>query len=302
MALSKRNNSLDLLRILSCVSVIIIHCNAHYFIDNSTPPVNLLNSPDYIIQSILNIATRFSVPCFIMISGAFILSNKDNSDLKAFYCKSMYKTFFPMIPIAFVLYLAYGIKQCVFDHEYLKPIKMVFLGNQFSYWFMYMLLFIYILTPFILIIKQNITKRAYEISAVFMMIWACISQILSSQKSGITIGVVFAFISYYMIGNIIYENVYNENNEKQSNPTKYLCISFVMIVITFIARFLGSTYYLFNAFVSFFSPTIIVLSICVFRAFCSIKLKKDLSFFSSQTFYMYLLHETIILIMYYIIE
>ena len=41
--------------------------------------------------SLINIITRFSVPCLVMFFGAFILSYENNADYKHFYVKSFYK-------------------------------------------------------------------------------------------------------------------------------------------------------------------------------------------------------------------
>lgn len=94
MSTVKREYNYDLLRILSTVAVVLIHVNAHYFNGtmNTGSPINL-------IENFINIITRFSVPCFVMISGAFLLHNEKNMDYKKFYSKTFYKTVIPFIII-----------------------------------------------------------------------------------------------------------------------------------------------------------------------------------------------------------
>ena len=91
-----RYNSYDLLRIFSAISVIIIHVNAHFFGSRAGAPSSSLY---YVAESLLNIVTRFSVPAFIMISGAFILGNPANRDYIYFYKKSSYKIFLPTFAV-----------------------------------------------------------------------------------------------------------------------------------------------------------------------------------------------------------
>lgn len=73
-----RQNNFDLLRIISTFAVVLIHANATIANDYN---ISLLG---YNIQSFVNVITRFSVPCFVMLSGAFILSNTKNADYKSF--------------------------------------------------------------------------------------------------------------------------------------------------------------------------------------------------------------------------
>lgn len=77
--LPNRDNNLDLLRIISTFSVILIHVNYYFFQSRVfTPEFTKL----YIFESMVNTVTRFSVPYFIMISGAYLLNNKK---VKIFY-------------------------------------------------------------------------------------------------------------------------------------------------------------------------------------------------------------------------
>ena len=85
-----RENNYDLLRIISTFAVILIHVNAFYISKMTDYASNL-----YWIGSAINIVTRFSVPCFVMLSGAFLLSNPKNKDYKTFYKKTFSKIFLP---------------------------------------------------------------------------------------------------------------------------------------------------------------------------------------------------------------
>ena len=60
--MTKRNNSLDLLRVISTIAVIMIHINWNYFGPISE---SYQWSFHYAIESLINIVTRFSVPAFV---------------------------------------------------------------------------------------------------------------------------------------------------------------------------------------------------------------------------------------------
>lgn len=80
-----RQSNFDLLRIISTFAVVLIHVNANVADSNNISLVG------FNFCSLINIITRFSVPCFVMLSGAFILNNEKNADYKHFYAKSFYK-------------------------------------------------------------------------------------------------------------------------------------------------------------------------------------------------------------------
>ena len=82
----ERNYGLDLLRIISAISVVLMHVNAEfYFGEYGGADKNQLIK---FIECFVNLITRFSVPVFIMISGAFNLSNSQNREQRFFYTKS----------------------------------------------------------------------------------------------------------------------------------------------------------------------------------------------------------------------
>lgn len=66
----KRYNNFDILRILSCIAVIMIHVSSTYRGDYDFDEKDMLGIIIY------NTLSRFAVPCFVMLAGAFALSNK----------------------------------------------------------------------------------------------------------------------------------------------------------------------------------------------------------------------------------
>ena len=114
--MKKRETNYDLLRIISTFAVILIHVNA-----------TVLNSGEQhqgyenIVMNIINIVTRFSVPCFVMLSGAFLLSNPKNKNYKYFYAKTFYNVGIPFL-IALIILLGISIlKQIVIGANPLDP-------------------------------------------------------------------------------------------------------------------------------------------------------------------------------------
>jgi surface polysaccharide O-acyltransferase-like enzyme len=288
---SKRYNNYDLLRILATIAVIVIHVNYQYFAYRAyTPQLDKY----YVIESMFNIVMRFSVPAFVMISGAFLLHDHNNGNIKKFYCKTSYKIFLPTVIIIFLFLLVDLIKQAFGEQSYWTTIKSVLEGSFYNLWFMYMLAGLYLLTPFIVKLKDVLSFRAFEGFTYMLLIWAVISQATTSYTNPYSLGVVIAYLSYFMMGNLIFEKI-NIQGKKGIPAGGWFLFSCLMFLATFIIRYKGYDKYLFDAYTNFFSPTIVLASIGVFCGFSKLKIKRDYSKLSSFMFYVYLFHTIIYL-------
>lgn len=282
-----RNNSLDLLRIVSCFTVILLHINFYYF---QNIYMDASSSKIFLVEHFINIVTRFSVPCFIMISGAFNLKRKENVNFLYFYKKSFVKIFLPLLFMIFLLSLIY-----LTQHNYSisSLFERFYRCDFYNTWFMYMLFFIYLLTPFVVIIKNNISKKCFYFISIFLLVWAFISQATTIYSNAYSSGLIISYLGYYLIGNVIYEKSLELNKSKIMS----IIISCLMILITFFYRYFIRIDYRYSVdpYTNFFSPTIIIYSICVFYFFCNLKLKLNLSKLSGYTFYIYIFHTVIYL-------
>lgn len=67
----KREYGLDLLRICCTLMVILLHQGMNYV----TEEAKAFSINYYFVVSLYHSFTRTAVPCFVMLSGAFLLSN-----------------------------------------------------------------------------------------------------------------------------------------------------------------------------------------------------------------------------------
>ena len=156
---NERESNYDLLRILSAFAVVVIHVSTGFLKFNDIKaPVNCSLS---II--IFNTLSRFAVPCFFMISGAFILADERNVDYKYFYQKSI-KNIGITGFVFCVLYVFYDIFKLItsvfFLHKhdmdyFLKKIfdivKNMATGEPyFHLWYLFSLIGLYIAAPFVI--------------------------------------------------------------------------------------------------------------------------------------------------------
>jgi surface polysaccharide O-acyltransferase-like enzyme len=295
----ERDHSMDLLRIVATFAVILIHINYHYFkVRSMAPSANVY----YVAESLINIVTRFSVPAFVMISGAFLLRNPQNRDFKAFYQKTSYRIGLPVLLVVFLFLMIEEAAWAVPSNTYLVPFKEILTGVFYNIWFMYMLAGLYLLTPLVIRLKEAVSEKAFRYIGIVLLIWACLSQKLSTEKAFYTIGVVFAFLSYFIAGSLIYEAAQADSSSKRRRRAADCLLIILMIAVTFAVRFSGYSYYLFEASTNFFSPSIMVISLCVFDLFAGMQFKKDCSRLAGDTFFIYLFHTLVYKIVFQLID
>lgn len=285
-AASARLNNYDLLRVLATIAVIALHVNYQYFQYHAYEPAPTLV---YVAESLVNVVARFSVPAFVMISGGFNLRNERNSDFGLFYRKTTWKIFVP-VAVAVLLFAVFdeldaASRGVSLRGQTLGILTAVVYGTYYNLWFMYMLFGLYALTPILMRLKRALSVRTYSVLAAALMVWAVVSQATSTESVPYALGVVFAFLGYYLLGDVILNGL----TLRHSAPS-YALVSVAAFLLAFVARYMGVTRYLFDAYTSFFSPCIVVASISLFAAFKQVRIGRDLSWISGKTFFVYVFH------------
>ena len=153
----KRNNSFDILRVISIVLVIIIHITNIYLIQDK----NLSNN--YFISLFFNSFSRICVPLFFMISGALLIDEK--FDMKKYF-KRIMKFIFILIIWSLIYYYSNE------EHEEFNKVLFNSLFNSRltsrHLWFMYAIIGIYIALPFIQGMVKNMNR---ETEKLFIILW-----------------------------------------------------------------------------------------------------------------------------------
>lgn len=278
----KRYNQYDLLRVIATIAVILIHVNYRYFAPRAYAP---LWDKYYVIESIFNMVSRFSVPVFVMLSGAFLLHKTENGNVKQFYRKSIIKIWLPTLGVIALFTVIDVLRNMGSAWSFRTYLHSIIIGNYYNLWFMYMLAGLYVLTPFVVRMKNAISPKMYRNLTAVLLVWAVVSQAESTYQVPYALGVVAAYLGYFMAGNWIFENT-----KKKPGAMVYFLIAALMFVVTFVVRYKGFSRYLFDAYTNFFSPTIMVASLCIFAGVSRIEIKRDFSKISSYMFYVYLFH------------
>ena len=283
-----RENNYDLMRIICSICVVMIHVNAGwYFRDDHN-----IYATNYRLESFLNIFTRFSVPGFIMLSGAFNLANSNNSDACCFYKKAARKILPPL-----VLVNIFWIIQMILNGE--NTIKSIFVSvikaDYGNLWFMPMLICLYLITPLIVKSIKLFTQNELLVFISILGIFACVSQYSTTHFLPYDNGNIASYLFYYLAGYYIYDNSLKKHIKNSYRSILYCVIILALAWIgVFVREKFEITMFDINPFIAFFSPIVITISILTMIMFKDLKVRFNLAGLASLTYCVYLFHTPII--------
>jgi surface polysaccharide O-acyltransferase-like enzyme len=291
----KKDYSLDLIRVISMFLVIVIHVSNIY-------SRNYINISDfsYFFATFFNGLARVSVPLFFMISGALLLSKKDDDSYK----KRITKMLIILISWSVIYYL-----WDIFVMNYDKPLVATFFRSFFiplkaHLWFLYSLIGIYIVLPFI---RKIFNNTSYKEDKLFIYLWMFFTGFvyifrlmiqLLNIKTTITYPVPLVqgtyYLGYFVLGYIIYKNIDKiKISNKIKNITLISTISFI-ILGTYIVSLISNSYYeglfAYRSILYMLFASIIMLYTLENKKMINSKMIKIISFISPYSFGIYLSH------------
>lgn len=110
--MKQRETNYDLLRTISAIAIIWLHVSVRWVTHCSEVVAaggDIHNIA--LIACIYNALSRFAVPCFVMLSGAFVLDDKRTASYSEFY-KNRWETIGIHALIFSVLYLLFQLLLC----------------------------------------------------------------------------------------------------------------------------------------------------------------------------------------------
>lgn len=159
--IKERNVELDLLRILACIAVIVIHI-----------PI-ALNTNDcsrtsmiYQVYNVYDSLSRWCIPVFTMISGCFLLNNNKEITIKSIYFKNIFRIVRAFIFWS-IIYALYNLRE---DFE-IKMFILNIMNGEWHMWYLFMITGLYIITPILREIINKIDKKILEYWLVLMFIF-----------------------------------------------------------------------------------------------------------------------------------
>ena len=258
--INNRDHLFDVLRIVAAFDVVLLHVSAPLI--KGAPSINSLN---WWVGNVAVSYSRWCVPIFVMISGALILNNKYES-ITDFYQKRSRRI---LIPIVFwsVFYFVWRF----LNGEQLDARQIVVLiamGKPYDHmWFLYMILGLYILTPFMRAFVK-IADRKLLIFAIFSIYTFVLVQRGVDIKSGyekyfFTTMSLFC-MSYFLMGFYLFQTeqkIFNNNKPVFWGGIFLLSGLAISLCTVLLYHYLGETAFKLMANVN--NPLVVFMSISI---------------------------------------
>lgn len=258
----KRVVYLDWLRVIATIAVITIHVSA------SVVTMNLYDHHQsfWLAGNLFESLSRFTVPMFVMISGALLLSSSKDIEYKQFLWKRVNKVFIPLIGWSIIYFIYWWYFRGAFDFS-IKTFIKAFLKNGISYhlWFLYMIVGLYLITPLVKIFVKHASRKDIQ---YFLLLWFYASIIVKwmNHSFGYSFNVELYYVSNY-VGYFIL-GYYLANYEITPRWRKLAYIGGLLGVF---ATFALTYYYTRKAggqldeyWYEYFSPNVLLVSIGLF--------------------------------------
>lgn len=318
MNAKKRETNYDLLRILCCLGVMLVHSNGYYGIICNNPELESVKTTIANITDPFHIAFSyffhdcfyFAVPCFMMLSGAFLLSNNKNGDYKSFYKKTIVGTLVPTLMFS-ILYLFYFLGRRTLGiifrgHDIFHIINYlgkVLCGEPVKYlWYMYTLLIICLFIPLIIKFKNSIGEDKFKkVSYAYIVVAMISGWTTDLHLVNWSIAKVACYIGYILAGYQIRANTKKDNKK----GILFIISGFAIMSIMAYLRYYHMRFGIYNdtygqeapfALINLFGPFVCTSSMLIFFGFAKLELKENgfITNFAVDTFVIYLFHGFVI--------
>lgn len=279
------------------LAVIMVHVSANWRIAYRAPADGVYDTSYYVLAAyVYNAVTRFCIPGFLMLSGAFLLDDARTADYKMFYTRSLHRLGAPALIFA-VIYVLYSAVLSYRDYgmelDWIQElVTNILTGTPYYHlWYMSMLAAIYLLAPVAIRFKDSITFSQFRIVSFAYLIWAGISVNTSSQTLQWDLGSAASYMSFLLIGYTLRKSL------PKSNVKGVICIGIGMLagIMTgwlqyhseMVLQIKGGTLYILP-----FYPLMTLASVLLFAGFTMLHIRdhKWISRLSGQSFLIYLIH------------
>ncbi len=262
----RRDINLDFLRTAAAFTVVLLHVSATV----------VLNRPDistsgWWIGNVVNALTHWSVPVFVMISGALLLSGLSNIEPRTFYRHRAVRLAIPLI-FWTIFYIAI---QAYIDGKFdlMVFVKKLIAGQPyFHLWYLYMIVGIYLMTPFLGIFVQASSRTTLILFCLFTFTLSSLETILAILFKGggnTFLSLFLPYISYFVCGHLFNTGDMPYSSRKIAFLTIFLGV-FLALAAGAAYPFLGPKTW--AVMYSNFNPLVILISLACFQLGRSIQI------------------------------
>lgn len=252
-----RTGSLDALRVVAAFAVVWLHVSAAVVTTDAN-----IHSSVWWTGNLSNAFSRWCVPAFVMISGALLLSATSAHGPREFYRRRLSRLLPPLV----LWTLAYVLLRALTESGYglVDAVRSIAKGKPYYHlWYLYMLLGLYFVTPFLQSIVRTTTPRTLLLLIGSCFVVASIEGALG-QPGATFLPSFLPFLGYFLAGHYIRERL-------PSLKAWYLMAS-IAVCGTVLALATGVLYPMIGErswylMYDYLNPVVILMSLSVFVLF-----------------------------------
>ncbi len=265
---SKTTIPVDLIRTVAIVGVLLLHAGNDL---TNQVTLNTLEIVRWTTVDIYQSIGRLGVPLFVMLTGALLLApSKTNEDLGTFFKKRFSRIGLPCLFWG-ILYFVWDIfveNQLATAQSTAAFIAQGLLtGPYFQFWYIYMLVGLYLVTPFLRLMVAQASNQLFKYFTVLWFIGTSLIPfiyLLTPLKVDANLFLIPTFVGYFVLG---YYLLRVRVNRRLLKEMLVASLAGTAIGTYFVSRYFGgSTSWFFQEYVS---PTTIIASIALFTLLVS---------------------------------
>ena len=288
--MKKRDNGLDLLRIISMLMVVSLHFWSHGGLVGGTLTTG---SANWFAGNLLHPFVLVAVNCFVLLSGYFQCTSK-------FKLKRVVSTWLQVAFYSVTLYVAAALYLGNFSLS--ETVKHLLPAITEQYWFITAYLLMYIMSPFLNCMIDAMDKRMHRLFCCVLLGIFCVAANLAYiyDFTGVDGGYTFLwFCILYVVAAYIRKHVPVEKKHRKWGLLVYGVCALGVGVARFVAHYattwLLGVPMLTSFFYSYNSMLVVPAAIGLFMAMRTVnvsgKAAKIVSFFAPLAFGVYLIHD-----------
>ena len=206
--MNKKNVSIDLVRVVAIIAVVMIHVCAPFIMNFKG------SSVEFVFANVFDCLARLGVPLFVMVSGYLMLNEEKEITFKKIF-KKILSTFALLYFWSLIYSLSFTVIYPLCNGESIDFILFVkqFIFGHYHLWFLFMIIGLYLITP---ILRAFVKKQNANIVLYFIVLSLALKfsyplfEILRLKFSSLNIiceyiklfnlDVIGSFVTYYLTG------------------------------------------------------------------------------------------------------
>lgn len=293
----KRIYYLDVINVVSCFSVVALHCNSY---------VHQYDHADSLwwLRALINVVFYNAVPLFFMLSGATLVGYHKKYDTKTFARKRMKKTLVPFLAMSVLfsllfVYSAYGDQSFI---DIAKAIVAGFLTGNVpftTYWFFIPLFLLYAFMPFLSVMVEHLTeKQLLGLMGLLFTLQSCVVPIISLSDRISWIGVpvhslpICGYVLYALLG---YYIAHSDIEQNKKALTSIVCLAVALLAFRYLLVY-NATSHTPNVF-NYMAAYAVVPSVAIFmliKRCCLSSSSKVVTCLAKRSFGVFLIQQFVI--------